>query len=243
MILGKDFFVTPSDSVAIISANATYCFLFLLFFCSNVLFFLRQYLISHLSNFLPCHFWNCCVSSVWFLITREGWLQCLVQCQLLKHSIVLLPNFLFRSMKFLQVGSSLVIWWTNMKRNSQTRDLFVEKRVSELEVHTFVRRMAFGQFCVRLTQHFPLFCHVFYCPGWQWGDDSGWLSILASKNLDESRPLVTVGDIVREHWRVYGRNYYSRYDYEECESKGATEMMDYLVSQTKVLKSGCLSLL
>jgi phosphoglucomutase len=61
---------------------------------------------------------------------------------------------------------------------------------------------------------------------------------LAAKNPDASRPLVTVADIVKEHWRIFGRNYYSRYDYEECDSKGAADMMDYLIAQTKALKPG-----
>lgn len=44
-----------------------------------------------------------------------------------------------------------------------------------------------------------------------------WLSILAYKNKDnpESK-LVTVEDIVRQHWATYGRHYYTRYDYEVC---------------------------
>lgn len=44
-----------------------------------------------------------------------------------------------------------------------------------------------------------------------------WLSILAYKNKDnlESK-LVSVEDIVRQHWATYGRHYYTRYDYEVC---------------------------
>merc|ERR1711971_516518 len=41
-----------------------------------------------------------------------------------------------------------------------------------------------------------------------------WLSILASKNTDASKPLVTVQNIVEEHWAKYGRNYYCRWDFE-----------------------------
>lgn len=37
-----------------------------------------------------------------------------------------------------------------------------------------------------------------------------WLSILASRNADASQPLVSVEEIVREHWATYGRNYYAR---------------------------------
>ena len=41
--------------------------------------------------------------------------------------------------------------------------------------------------------------------------------------------LVGVGDIVRAHWRKYGRNYYTRYDYEQVDSAKANEMVARLV--------------
>ena len=44
-----------------------------------------------------------------------------------------------------------------------------------------------------------------------------WLSILAFKNKDNLEgddKLVSVEDIVRQHWATYGRHYYTRYDYE-----------------------------
>ncbi|MQM14652.1 hypothetical protein Taro_047588 [Colocasia esculenta] len=57
-----------------------------------------------------------------------------------------------------------------------------------------------------------------------------WLSILAYRNKDKKlgEKLVSVSDVVKEHWSVYGRNFFSRYDYEECESEGANKMMDHL---------------
>ena len=43
-----------------------------------------------------------------------------------------------------------------------------------------------------------------------------WLSILAHHNAQTPHgSLVGVGDIVRQHWREFGRNFYTRYDYEE----------------------------
>ncbi|TMW60322.1 hypothetical protein Poli38472_000364 [Pythium oligandrum] len=50
-----------------------------------------------------------------------------------------------------------------------------------------------------------------------------WLSILAAKQT-EGAPLVTVEDIVRAHWKEFGRNYYCRYDYENVEKPGADAM-------------------
>jgi len=64
-----------------------------------------------------------------------------------------------------------------------------------------------------------------------------WLSILQSKNVGQDH-LVTVEDIVTAHWRQYGRNYYSRYDYENVESAGAVALMKHLISSFKTMKFG-----
>ncbi|GGD99693.1 alpha-D-glucose phosphate-specific phosphoglucomutase [Aureimonas endophytica] len=48
-----------------------------------------------------------------------------------------------------------------------------------------------------------------------------WLNILAATGK-------SVKDILAEHWREFGRNYYQRHDYEEVESKGANSLMDSL---------------
>uniref|UniRef100_A0A7S3AFU7 Alpha-D-phosphohexomutase alpha/beta/alpha domain-containing protein n=1 Tax=Haptolina ericina TaxID=156174 RepID=A0A7S3AFU7_9EUKA len=57
-----------------------------------------------------------------------------------------------------------------------------------------------------------------------------WLSILAHHNQDTpAGQLVGVGDIVRQHWRTYGRNFYTRYDYEQVESDRAKLMVDRLL--------------
>ncbi|WCJ36567.1 phosphoglucomutase [Euphorbia peplus] len=57
-----------------------------------------------------------------------------------------------------------------------------------------------------------------------------WLSIIAYKNKDTKpgEKLVSVSDVVKEHWATYGRNFFSRYDYEECESEGANKMVEFL---------------
>ncbi|MEL6496645.1 MAG: alpha-D-glucose phosphate-specific phosphoglucomutase [Cyanobacteria bacterium J06623_7] len=48
-----------------------------------------------------------------------------------------------------------------------------------------------------------------------------WLNILAVKGE-------SVEAIVKEHWQTYGRNYYSRHDYEEVDKGRATELMERL---------------
>ncbi|EEF51473.1 phosphoglucomutase, chloroplastic [Ricinus communis] len=57
-----------------------------------------------------------------------------------------------------------------------------------------------------------------------------WLSIIAHRNRDKKpgEKLISVSDIVKEYWATYGRNFFSRYDYEECKSEGANKMIDYL---------------
>lgn len=37
-----------------------------------------------------------------------------------------------------------------------------------------------------------------------------------------------IEDILKEHWSIYGRNYFTRYDYEECALEPCNEMVDKL---------------
>ncbi|XP_034573833.1 phosphoglucomutase, cytoplasmic 2 [Setaria viridis] len=65
-----------------------------------------------------------------------------------------------------------------------------------------------------------------------------WLSILAFKNKDNlggGDKLVSVEDIVRQHWATYGRHYYTRYDYENVDAGAAKELMANLVSMQSSL--------
>ena len=53
-----------------------------------------------------------------------------------------------------------------------------------------------------------------------------WLSILAHHNANTPvGSLVGVGEIVRAHWAEFGRNYYTRYDYETVPVEGANELV------------------
>lgn len=56
-----------------------------------------------------------------------------------------------------------------------------------------------------------------------------WLNILAVKGE-------SVEKIVKDHWQEYGRNYYSRHDYEEVESGPANELMNRLRSMVGEMK-------
>ena len=56
-----------------------------------------------------------------------------------------------------------------------------------------------------------------------------WLSILAYANKE--RPGTSVSDVLQAHYHKYGRNFFSRYDYEEVDSAGANAMMNDLRSK------------
>lgn len=55
-----------------------------------------------------------------------------------------------------------------------------------------------------------------------------WLSILAFKNQGNTGKLTSVEDIVTDHWKEYGRNYYQRYDYENLETPAADKVFNYI---------------
>ena len=57
-----------------------------------------------------------------------------------------------------------------------------------------------------------------------------WLSVLAYKNLGSTH-LGTVEDVVKSHWREFGRNYYMRYDYEGVDAAKADQLMALLKSK------------
>jgi len=52
-----------------------------------------------------------------------------------------------------------------------------------------------------------------------------WLNLIAASG----KPAAT---LVHEHWARFGRNYYSRHDYEAVDAKAAEDMMDALRTQT-----------
>jgi len=55
-----------------------------------------------------------------------------------------------------------------------------------------------------------------------------WLNVLAVRGE-------SVQDIVTQHWQTYGRNYYSRHDYEGVDSDAANGLVDNLRSQLSTL--------
>ncbi len=60
-----------------------------------------------------------------------------------------------------------------------------------------------------------------------------WLNILAERQQ-------SVEDIVVDHWQTYGRNFYSRHDYEGVDSAKANELIEGLRSQFSTLPGSAL---
>ncbi len=56
-----------------------------------------------------------------------------------------------------------------------------------------------------------------------------WLQILAVKNC-------SVSELIKNHWKQYGRNYYSRHDYEAIPSNIANQIFNNLSSKISILK-------
>ena len=51
------------------------------------------------------------------------------------------------------------------------------------------------------------------------------------RNEDAEKPLVTVREIALDHWRRFGRHYYTRYDYEGLETEQAQRVMQRLLKR------------
>ena len=57
---------------------------------------------------------------------------------------------------------------------------------------------------------------------------AAWLNILAFANKESPNKLVGINELLQQHYEVYGRSFFSRYDYEEVSSEGAQQLVDAL---------------
>ncbi|KAH6915954.1 phosphoglucomutase [Coprinopsis sp. MPI-PUGE-AT-0042] len=55
-----------------------------------------------------------------------------------------------------------------------------------------------------------------------------WLNIIAAANRDSPNKLIGINEILKEFYSIYGRSFFSRYDYEEVPSEGANKLVDNL---------------
>ena len=58
--------------------------------------------------------------------------------------------------------------------------------------------------------------------------DLAWLNILAYANQQSPNELVGIKELLQKHYAIYGRSFFSRYDYEEVSSEGAQKLVDAL---------------
>ncbi|KAK0489142.1 phosphoglucomutase [Armillaria novae-zelandiae] len=65
-----------------------------------------------------------------------------------------------------------------------------------------------------------------------------WLNIIAAANAKSPNKLIGINDLLASHYAIYGRSFFSRYDYEEVPSEGAHAMVDHI---NKALESGSLN--
>ncbi len=165
MILGKRFFVTPSDSIAIIAANAAAC---IPFFAGGV---------KGVARSMPT---SCALDRV-----------------------------------ALKAGIPLFEVPTGWKFFGNLMD---SGELGKAELNPFLcGEESFGTGSNHVREKDGLWAVL------------AWMSILAHAN--RATPVgkfATVESIVREHWRVYGRNYYCRYDYEGVEKARADAVMGHL---------------
>jgi phosphoglucomutase len=64
-----------------------------------------------------------------------------------------------------------------------------------------------------------------------------WLNILAAANKASPNKLIGINDLLLRHYKIYGRSFFSRYDYEEVESAAAQKLVDEL---EKAIQTGSL---
>ena len=58
-----------------------------------------------------------------------------------------------------------------------------------------------------------------------------WLQVLAFENKDKPEgSLVSVEDLMKRFWSTYGRNYYTRYDYENIDTEKGNAVWNHLES-------------
>lgn len=173
MVLGDRFFVTPSDSVAIIAANAT---------C--IPYFVQQGGLKALARSMPT---SCALDRV---AEKLG-------------------------VRLFEVPTG----WKFFGNLMDSKELFGGEDYCPL----ICGEESFGTGASHIREKdgpWAVLC---------------WLTILAHKNKDSAEgQLVTVRDIVVDHWKTYGRNVYCRYDYEGVTKESALTMMARLTGMIEM---------
>ncbi|THG97064.1 hypothetical protein EW026_g4870 [Hermanssonia centrifuga] len=67
-----------------------------------------------------------------------------------------------------------------------------------------------------------------------------WLNIIAFANKKSPNQLVGIKELLQKHYALYGRSFFSRYDYEEVSSEGAQKLVDNInehITKDSLLKT------
>lgn len=164
MILGKQFFVSPSDSLAVIVANA-----------DDIPFFKTQGGLKGVARSMP-------TSGAVDLVAKD-----------LNYSLFETPT-----------------GWKYFGNLMDSKEVFGKEDYTPF----ICGEESFGTGSNHVREKDGIWAVL------------AWLQILAKANPDPKSPLVTVEEIITKHWQKYGRNYYSRWDFEGMDKAKATAMMD-----------------
>lgn len=170
MILGSQFFVTPSDSLAIIAANADF-----------IPFFKAQGGLKGVARSMP-------TSGAVDLVAQD-----------LNFDLFETPT-----------------GWKYFGNLMDSKDIYCGKDYTPF----ICGEESFGTGSNHIREKDGIWAVL------------AWLQILASVNPNPIKALVTVEDIVTQHWAKYGRNYYCRWDFEGMDKAGSTAMMEKMRSDT-----------
>mmetsp|Transcript_76900 Transcript_76900/g.89348 ORF Transcript_76900/g.89348 Transcript_76900/m.89348 type:complete len:587 (+) Transcript_76900:20-1780(+) len=162
MILGEKFFVTPSDSVAIIAAN---------------------------SNAIP-----------FFAI--HGGVKSVARSMPTSGALDRVASALGLTMAEVPTG------WKFFGNLMDSKDLYEGKDYNPL----ICGEESFGTGSNHVREKDGLWAVL------------AWLSIIARFN-ESSKTLISVQEIVEQHWKKFGRNFYCRYDYEGVTTESADQVM------------------
>lgn len=169
MILGRKFFVTPSDSLAILAAHA------------DVIPFFRQ----------------------------QGGLKSVARSMPTSGAVDLVAKRL--NLRLFETPTG----WKFFGNVMDSKDLFKGENLNPV----ICGEESFGTGSNHVREKDGMWAVL------------AWLSVLAHYNKDPAAPFVHVEEIVSSHWASYGRNFYSRYDYEGVDSAKANAMLNHVRSQ------------
>lgn len=102
----------------------------------------------------------------------------------------------------------------------------VEKSPSVRARTIFVRRMVCGQSLVCTLRFSVVNRFTIYL-------SPAWLNIIAAANKKSPNKLIGITELLQEHYSIYGRSFFSRYDYEEVSSEGANKLITLLNNAIK----------